>query len=80
MERYAGKHQKEPGHQARDTPSPVDYVRSPGHETDRRHPTGGAISRQPFRFIFYNTCRERATAFSAISQPCLERRVVDQLG
>jgi hypothetical protein len=29
MERYAGKHQKEPGHQTRDTPSPVDYVRSP---------------------------------------------------
>jgi hypothetical protein len=26
----AAKHQKEPGHQTRDTPSPVDYVRSPG--------------------------------------------------
>ena len=29
MERYVGKHQKEPGHQTRDTASPVDYVRSP---------------------------------------------------
>jgi isoamylase len=29
MERYAGKHQKEPGHQTRDTASPVDNVRSP---------------------------------------------------
>jgi hypothetical protein len=28
-ERYAGKHQKEPGHEPRDTPSPGDYVRSP---------------------------------------------------
>jgi transposase-like protein len=26
----SGKHQKEPGHQARDTASSVDYVRSPG--------------------------------------------------
>ena len=34
MKRYAGKHQKEPGHLTRDTTSPVDYVRSPepGHE------------------------------------------------
>jgi hypothetical protein len=30
MERYAGQHQKEPGHQTRDTASPVDRVRSPG--------------------------------------------------
>ena len=30
MERYAGKHQKEPGHQTRDTASPVHNVRSPG--------------------------------------------------
>ena len=30
MERYVGKHQKEPGHQTRDTASPVDNVRSPG--------------------------------------------------
>jgi hypothetical protein len=29
MERYVGKHQKEPGHQTRDTASPVDNVRSP---------------------------------------------------
>jgi hypothetical protein len=29
MKRYAGKHQKEPGHLTRDTTSPVDYVRSP---------------------------------------------------
>ena len=27
----SGKHQKEPGHQTRDTASPVDNVRSPGH-------------------------------------------------
>jgi hypothetical protein len=33
MERYVGKHQKEPGHQTRDTPSPVDNVRSPGPRT-----------------------------------------------
>ena len=30
MERYAGKHHKEPGHQPCDTPSPSNYVRSPG--------------------------------------------------
>ena len=30
MERYVRKHQKEPGHQTRDTASPVDNVRSPG--------------------------------------------------
>jgi hypothetical protein len=30
MERYVGKHQKEPGHQTRDTALPVDNVRSPG--------------------------------------------------
>jgi hypothetical protein len=35
MERYVGKHQKEPGHQTRDTASPVDYVRSPGPSTLR---------------------------------------------
>jgi hypothetical protein len=29
-EQYAGKHQKEPGHEPRDTPSPGDYVRNPG--------------------------------------------------
>jgi integrase len=33
MERYVGKHQKEPGHQTRDTASPVDNVRSPGDTT-----------------------------------------------
>jgi hypothetical protein len=31
MERYVRKHQKEPGHQTRDTASPVDNVRSPEH-------------------------------------------------
>ena len=30
MERYVGKPQKEPGHQTRDTASPIDNVRSPG--------------------------------------------------
>jgi RimJ/RimL family protein N-acetyltransferase len=38
MERYFGKHQKEPGHQTCDTASPVDNVRSPGAvllETER---------------------------------------------
>lgn len=35
-EQYAGKHQKEPGHELRDTPSPGDYVRSPGPCTERR--------------------------------------------
>ena len=30
MERYVGKHQKEPGHRTRDTGSPVDIFRSPG--------------------------------------------------
>jgi hypothetical protein len=34
MERYVGKHQKEPGHQTRDTASPVDNVRSPGAPPD----------------------------------------------
>jgi hypothetical protein len=29
MERYVGKPQKEPGHQTRDTASPIDNVRSP---------------------------------------------------
>jgi hypothetical protein len=29
MERYVGKHEKEPGHQTRDTASPVDNLRSP---------------------------------------------------
>jgi hypothetical protein len=33
MERYVRKHQKEPGHQARDTASPVDNVRSPEPRT-----------------------------------------------
>ena len=37
MERYAGKHQKEPGHQTRDTASPVDYVRSPDWWETRNH-------------------------------------------
>ncbi len=35
MERYVGKHQKEPGHQTRDTASPVDNVRSPGDRAGR---------------------------------------------
>ena len=29
MERYVGKHQKEPGHQTRDTAPPVDNVKEP---------------------------------------------------
>ena len=37
MERYVGKHQKEPGHQTRDTASPVDNVRSPGLKAVRNH-------------------------------------------
>jgi hypothetical protein len=38
MERYVGKHQKEPGHQTRDTASPVDNVRSPDPLTAHDQP------------------------------------------
>ena len=43
MERYVGKHQKEPGHQTRDTASPVDYVKSPGARPGRAR-RGGAVA------------------------------------
>ena len=41
MERYVGKHQKEPGHQTRDTASPVDNVRSPDARASHPARSGG---------------------------------------
>ena len=46
MERYVGEYQKEPGHQTRDTASPVDNVRSPEYrmaETARHLPAIAAL-------------------------------------
>jgi hypothetical protein len=44
VERYVGKHQKEPGHQTRDTASPLDNVRSPGaYEPSSTYPAGLVI-------------------------------------
>jgi len=43
----SGKHQKEPGHQTRDTASPVDNVRSPGHRAGGAVTDAAAVSRRP---------------------------------
>ena len=58
----SGKHQKEPGHQARDTASPVDNVRSPGVPPPRARlillrPPGQATG---LRSRCYPGCRCRA--------------------
>jgi RNA repair pathway DNA polymerase beta family len=48
MERYVGKHQKVPGHQTRDTASPVDNVRSPGDPGDHPAEPGLPLAIQAF--------------------------------
>ena len=68
MERYVGKHQKEPGHQTRDTASSLDNVRSPepltgtmpDYAIDRER--GGAGS---LHLAALDVDRDRARAYCA---------------
>ena len=58
MERYVGKHQKEPGHQPRDTASPVDNVRSP--EVGVTNHMSVCYKNEPIRPVDYRNTREES--------------------